>query len=162
MGFAAVSPVRGKVMTPKEAKIAFKALAKEIGIKADVLLSFGYGKPALSVSIYPSGIASANHNRYFQVDAEDFQELFDASVAKWAEYRDRHRSQIIREMALAIIRTTASLGECTDAALRNEFHAGDIAQYGKDACEDANTIAGKGPFTIKTKGGANNLDNEAA
>lgn len=143
-------------MTPTEARAAFLAFEREVGPNADVMMSFNRHSDstrALHVSVYPSGIAKDDLS--FRVDADDWDELLAAVRAKWDEHKDRHRSQTIRKMALEIIRITADLGECTDAALRDRFNAGEIRAYGKDACADANTIAGKGPFTIKAMKGAN-------
>jgi hypothetical protein len=75
--------------------------------------------------------------------------------AKWEEYRERFAQTVTRKMALAIIRLTDEFGECTDAALRDEFDAGQVAAYSAEACALANTMAAKGPFTIIAVAGAN-------
>lgn len=75
--------------------------------------------------------------------------------AKHAETRDAHDATAIRAMALKIIELTADHGECTDAALRQHFDAGDVARLGDRAAADANEIAAGGPFAIVALGGSN-------
>jgi hypothetical protein len=108
-------------------------------------------------SLFSRGIGGVGGSQDFRVDGDTFAELHNALTTKWAEYEAKHRAETIRRMALAIIRITAELGECTDAALRNcgEFDPGQIKSYGEQACNDANDIAGRGPFSIIVKGGAN-------
>jgi hypothetical protein len=143
-------------MSARDFARAVKAFEKSIGPRASIstFLAFNDGAP-LYCAVYPTGNYSKGAD--FSVQAETFSELFAAVQAKWAEYEADHRVRTIRKMALAIIRITAELGECTDAALRNcgEFDPGQINAYGEQACADANEIAGKGPFSIVVMGGAN-------
>lgn len=135
------------------------ALEREIGPKANIYTSLSDRGKFVSGSIYPYGMGGPTRNEdgYLRLEADTLRELLDALRSKWAEYEESHRTRTIRKMSLAIIRITAELGECTDAALRNcgEFDPGQIKRYGEQACADANDIAGRGPFKIITMGGAN-------
>lgn len=150
-------------MTPMEARTEFAALEKSIGIQAQILISFAHDRySALNAGIYPTGLCTIGRELNFSVMGNDWPELLANARAKWEEHKDRHRSQVVRKMALEIIRITADIGECTDAALRGCFSSADISQYGADACVDADSIAGRGPFTINRKRGANAQDDQAA
>lgn len=143
-------------MTPTEALTVFRALSEKIGRNAWVSVSLAHehsiADGALSCSVYPRGVT---HDHAFTVFADDLAELHEKALAKWAEYGADFRKQQTRKIALAIIRITAEQGHCTDAALRQEFPAAEVSEYGEAACADANAIAGKGPFEIITLGGAN-------
>lgn len=144
-------------MSARDFAKAINLFEKKIGPRANVscfVVGNGDGLP-LYAAVYATGNYSSGAE--FSVQAETFAELFAAVGAKWTEYEEAHRSRTIRKMALAVIRITAELGECTDAALRNcgEFDPGQIKSYGEQACADANDIAGRGPFSIVVKGGAN-------
>lgn len=151
-------------MTLAEFRKGYLALAREIGPRAEIYPSFNDSGPILGASVYPLGITSGRRDIEFRVHGETLSELLNALTVKWAEHSETYKRRTIRKMALAIIRTTADLGECTDAALRNcgDFDPGQIALFGQQACADANDIAGRGPFSIITKGGANGAPVEAA
>mgnify|MGYP005816996013 CR=1 FL=1 len=146
-------------MTPYEYRDAVKALLCKVGLRAEIYTSFNDEGPLYHASLYPRGIAgsSSRDDGYLRVEDDTFEGLFGKLSDAWSGYEGRHRDQVIRKMALLIIRITADLGECTDAALRQsgEFDVGQIAAYGEDACRDANDIAGRGPFSITRKRGAN-------
>jgi hypothetical protein len=141
-------------MTGHEYRAAIKALAASIGPKADIWMAMNDDGKLFRSSVYSRGMMG---NMDFQVYGDTFAELYAALTTKWAEYEAQHRAGTIRKMALAIIRITAELGHCTDAALRNcgEFDPGQVKAHGEQACTDANEIAGKGPFSIVVMGGAN-------
>jgi hypothetical protein len=143
-------------MTGLEYRKAVAEFASTVGPKAECYTSLNEHGPLFHVSLYSSGITQ-RVGGYFRVNGDTWSELFKALTDKWAEYEAQHRAETIRKMALAIIRITAELGECTDAALRNcgEFDPGQVNAYGEKACADANEIAGKGPFSIVVMGGAN-------
>lgn len=144
-------------MTAQEYRIAILNLSRSIGPRAQIWTMMNDEGRLFHTSLYSRGIGGATGNLDFRVDADTFAELYQGTADKWAEYEEAHRARTIRKMALAIIRITAELGECTDAALRNcgEFDPGQINAYGEQACNDANEIAGKGPFSIVVMGGAN-------
>jgi hypothetical protein len=146
-------------MTAYEYRTSIKDFLSKAGIKAEAYTSFADNGPLYYVTFYPRGIvgSSSREEGYLRIDGDTFGELFRKLSEAWSEYEGRHRGQTIRKMALAIIRITAELGECTDAALRasGEFDPGQIRAYGEQACADANEIAGKGPFKIKMRRGAN-------
>lgn len=142
-------------LTPRDFAKAIKGFEASLGPKGSCTTYVSGSGVPLQCAVYPTGNYSKGSD--FIIEAETFGELFEGLTKKWDEYREAHRERTIRKMALAIIRITAELGECTDAALRNcgEFDPGQIKSYGEQACNDANDIAGRGPFTIIVKGGAN-------
>lgn len=129
-------------------------LQAKIGLFARITASLHEDAPLLWATVYPRGLGK---DPAFYVRGDTFAETLQALKDKWAEFEADHKARTIRKMALAIIRITAELGECTDAALRNcgEFDVGQIKQYGAQACADADDIAGRGPFSILIMGGAN-------
>lgn len=143
-------------LTPSEARDAFRALQTEIGsgcIYVSLNATARAPRPALNASVYgPRGVVGEMR---FSVSADTFAELIEAVRAKHAETRDAHDATAIRAMALKIIELTADHGECTDAALRQHFDAGDVARLGDRAAADANEIAAGGPFAIVALGGSN-------
>lgn len=146
-------------MTPAEIRTALDALKGEIGPKADITMSicardqFESGSQPIRASVYPFGMV--NSKGWFAIKSETFEGAISELRTKWTAYSDEHRSQTTKNMALAIIRLTTEVGECSDAALRQEFDAASIARWGDDACKFADEMAGKGPFRIKRKRGAN-------
>lgn len=139
-----------------EYRKAIRALKARVGLKCDAYTYIETEGLAYSVSLYPNGIGGRNDgylNKRSDTLAGALKDIGDA----WTEYEAKHKTATIRKMALAVIRITAELGECTDAALRNcgEFDHNHIKAYGEQACADANDIAGRGPFSIIVKGGAN-------
>jgi hypothetical protein len=148
-------------MTAREFRSAAGALKRELGPRAEistfVMSDHEYSRKSapLRCCVYPAG--SMISGPEFSVDAETFAELFAMLKAKLASHAEVYRTRTIRKMALAIIRITGELGECTDAALRNcgEFDPDQVKAFGELACADANEIAGKGPFSIVAIGGAN-------
>lgn len=147
-------------MSAEEYRTAIKGFLSTVGIRAEAYTSLNEAGPLFHVSFYPQGIARSSirsDDNYLRVEGDTFSELYQKLTDGWAEYEARYKTQTIRKMALAIIRITADLGECTDAALRNcgEFDSAQVARYGAQACADANEIADKGPFSIITIGGAN-------
>lgn len=139
-----------------------RGFRESIGPRAEVYTSFNEAGKIFHATLYSRGIAGIGGSD-FVVQGDTWSELRAGLSDKWAEYSERHRAEVTRKMALAIIRITADLGECTDAALRNcgEFDPGQINAYGEQACADANDIAGRGPFSIVVMGGAN-AEEEAA
>lgn len=132
------------------------ALAKEIGgARIFVSVSRDNHKPSSGqiASLHASKPGTAG--TLFYVYADDWPALFATARAKWAEVREEKIGRIVKEMALAIIRITAELGECSDAALRAEFDAADVAAFGDDACAKADEMASNGPFSITRLAGAN-------
>ena len=148
-------------MAPTEAAQALEDLRREVGEKADAHMSLRlpvrlYGEmkplPALRVSLYPRGTLG---KWTVEAGGDTFGEALGNARAAWIEARDGNEGQLIRDMALQIIRITADLGECTDAALRQHFEARDVERLGERACAEANDIAGRGPFAIVETSGAN-------
>jgi hypothetical protein len=149
-------------MTPERFHSEIVKLQREIGLRAEIFVSFdttyfnkATAENILNASVYPRGMGGKEECA-FRSTARNFEDLLEKIETKWAECSARHRAEIIRKMALRIINLTAEHGECTDAALRGDvFSAGDISMYGVEACEEANRIAAKGPFSIIAIKGAN-------
>lgn len=140
-------------MTPVEYFDAINVFAKTIGPEAEIFTSISnnrrYGKDhdgVISAAIYTRGIAASRFA--IEIFADDFETVLARAKDRWAEHAAEHRRQTVRKMALEIIRITADIGACSEAALRITFSAEHIALYGAEACADANEMAGKGPFAI--------------
>lgn len=148
-------------MTPQEIQAEIRALREEAGLNAYVSLRVEpRGKP-VNASLYPFGLTKGDEG-YLSVEADDFRGALDAIKAAWVNFQDEHKTKITRKMALAIIRLTTEIGQCTDAALRSEFDAAAIARWGADACVMADEMAGKGPFSIAKVENANGAPDEDA
>lgn len=155
-----------KDFTLEEARQAFGELAARIGSKCEIYPTLtaphhAVGehprKGLVSAQVYPRGITA---KVTLWPTGNSWRELIADCEAKWAAHSDLHATNIIRDMALAIISITADLGECTDAALRAKFDAADIQRHGDAACAQATEMAANGPFSIVKLSGAN--DAEAA
>jgi hypothetical protein len=131
------------------------ALKRDIGAKAEVYIrvSVQQGSIPYELTIYPDGISLGRTRLCYE--GENLRQMMEAAEAGWREHEALHHAGLIRKMALAIISLTTDLGECTDAALRAEFAAHEVARFGKRACEQATAMAGRGPFSIVTTAGAN-------
>ena len=142
-------------MTAPEYRDSIAALLRSIGLKDQIWTFINANGPLFKATLYSRGVGYGDAE--FEVTGDTFAELYKSMADKWAGHGEIHRARTIRKMALAIIRITAELGECTDAALRNcgEFDIAQVKAYGEQACADANDIAGKGPFSIVAVGGAN-------
>jgi len=143
-------------VTPAEISKELASIKNEAGANAYASLHVdcdGYATDSVYAVLYPYGMCSTKGS--ISVRGKTFEKALVDLREKWAKYSDEHRSQTIRSMALAIIRLTTETGDCTDAALRQEFDAAQIARWGDDACKLADEMAGKGPFSIKRKRGAN-------
>lgn len=142
-------------MTPKEIQDALKALRDEIGGKCDVSFSIST-RHARPITSFCWPVGHGDDAPFFHGTHDDWQEAFAAVRAKWGEISADVRRETVRKMALAIIRITADIGECTNAALRaDEFTEEDIIAYGEEACQQADTMAANGPFSITQMIGAN-------
>lgn len=130
-------------------KVEFRKFSDSIGKSAWVSVSLTHdisiADGAFSCAVYPKGVT---RNQAFMVFADDLSALLDKALAKWAEHAAEYRRQMVRKMALAVIRITAECGQCTDAALRQQFAEEDVEALSADAVTDANTIAGNGPFSV--------------
>lgn len=135
------------VMTVAEVQAELAVLRKEFPktayINADV-----YGD-RVTVRVYPKEITGAD---CVKGEAKsDFAEAFADLRAKWAKRKASDDVEMIRSMALEIIRITAERGQCDAFALRaDKFSQEDVDTYGERAVADANEIASNGPFSIIT------------
>lgn len=141
-------------MTPREIQAELETIRRDVGPNAYISLSITtHDEGPVYIGLYPYGMVK--NEAYLHVRGVFFADTLNAMRDKWAEYKVRFAETVTRKMALAIIRITDEFGECTDAALREEFDAGKVAAYSEDACKLADTMAAKGPFTIKAVAGAN-------
>lgn len=151
-----------KLSDPAEIVAAFTALREEIGPRAQVFPSVGVpsahwvnNRKPLSCGVYPAGMSGDSRDQYFSVEADGWDELLALVRATWAERSDTYAAEKVKAMAAAIIRTTYETGGCSDAQLRAEFEAEDVKRFAARACELANEMADKGPFTVTVAAGAN-------
>lgn len=137
-----------------EARAAFKAFTANVGPKCTCSVHLQSNAQVLDLEAYfqPTG---QYQDGFFILTGNTFREVLAACETKWSEVEGNHAVKTIREMALKIISLTADHGECTDAALRAEFDAVDVAQYGERACTQATEMASNGPFSIVKLSGAN-------
>lgn len=151
-------------LTHAEARDGFEALMRDIGPKCSSLIGLNTGAYAprdQPLKAYIWLDSSASGAQQFNVTASTYRDLLAAAQAEWATRSDLHAVETIRRMALAIISITADCGSCSDAALRAQFNAADIKQYGDKACAQATEIASNGPFSIVSLSGANDVGRAA-
>jgi hypothetical protein len=144
--------------TPAELKATFAALAKEIGPRCELSVNVApaHSEKPLWGYCLPRGYGKFGApTDAFSVFADTWSDLTAGIRTEWAKRSDNAREQTVKDMALAIIRITADLGQCADAALRAEFDATDVERYGADAVARANDMAELGPFEIVPTSGAN-------
>lgn len=140
-------------MTPAEISARLVSLRARMGVKSDVsILLSGEGRHRedgkVRAVLYPMGLVG--NGPRLEVDAFDsFAEVLDAMDARWAEYEAHHDVEMIRSMALEIIRLTAEHGSCSEYGLRTaKFSKADVNRYGERATAEANRMADCGPFSI--------------
>lgn len=144
------------MMKLRQIQEAICELKNEIGPACYISISMdptGFGGKFLHAALWPFGICIDEGYLFFGADS--FEGALSQLREGWNEYRQQHHQQLLCKMATAIIRLTYELGECTDAALRLEFDNAQIASIGEEACELANTMGAKGPFSIRRQVGAN-------
>jgi hypothetical protein len=141
--------------TAQEIHTELRALRSEIGIKTEIYLSidasYDATRPVTGI-LYPFGMSGEGQ---LFVRGAGFDEVIAALRAEWDERKADFAKETTKKMALAIIRITDELGTCSDAALRVDFDAAQIAQFGVEACTLADTMASKGPFSIIATSGKN-------
>lgn len=143
-------------MTPQEIHAALVEIKKNIGPNAYISLGIdpeSEAKEPIYLALYPFGITY--NEGYLSIRAGNFAAALEGIRKAWSKHEAEHNRKATNKMALAVIRLTTELGECTDAALREEFDAAQIARFGADACKLADSMASKGPFSIKILRGAN-------
>jgi hypothetical protein len=123
----------------------------------------------IRVTLYPRGMGSHTDEMLITAPAETFEEAFADMAAKWSAHQEVFHARTVKRMALAIIRHQDAHGECTEAHLRTDpimsherigFTQAEIDRYRVEACAEANKIAGKGPFTIKSTAKPNGAPND--
>lgn len=150
-------------MTASEARDALTKFCAMIGPKAYVSVHMGsfdtyhtkkvHPKP-LSASLYARGMYPEKMT--LGVECDTFDEVVAEIERRWIEHSRQHTVDLIKAMALEVIRITDDRGACTDADLRAEkFSHNEVARYGEAACAKASEMASKGPFSIITTSGSN-------
>lgn len=142
-------------MTPIEISKALREFRQSVGARAECFLHIDTldSPDPISLSLYPFGMLKSEG--HLNVRAAEFSDAIKKVREAWDKYGAEYRRKTTQKMALAVIRLTDEFGECTDAALRDEFDAGQIAKFGADACALAGSMATKGPFSITRIAGAN-------
>lgn len=148
-------------MTPQEALMFCKVFGKEIGPNARVWISVAVDiseknkdKLALMASAYDNWPRDDARVTYF---ADTFEDVCSGIKAEWEKAKDRIAFDKKEKLALEIIKITDAKGKCTDADLRLlwSFSAKDIDDLSESACEAANRMAGRGPFSVIKTSGSN-------
>lgn len=144
-------------MTPSEFRLQLKEWSKaNIGSGAWIyvhVIDEDLSRPALGATIARS---FDDKDKRLRVDSDTFEELLQQIQIEWPRLAETWSREIIKRMALEIIRITDERGKCIEADLRmtytnskNGFSELDIAAYSAIACAMADEMAGKGPFTIE-------------
>jgi hypothetical protein len=152
-------------MTPLEAKNFCVEFAKSIGPRGKVWISISeaYEKKPLTFCVYDNW---PRDDGKINGLADTFEDATDQIKKLWQSNRDENEAANVKALALEIISTTDRKGSCSEADLRliYRFNTDDIARLGEKACEVANRMAGRGPFTIQKtpSNGAPAMDQEAS
>jgi len=144
------------IVNIEEIRAQLAALKAEVGSKAEVSFTVGLDSPPAYVYLAPYGLLG---KPTLIERGNSFEECFEKITSRWRECAESHRAEIVKRIALAIIRLTAELGECSDAALRVEFDSTEVSRYGQEACELADKMAANGPFKIVATAGDNTGEN---
>jgi hypothetical protein len=96
-------------------------------------------------TIYPNGIC---REPTITGRGATFREAIDNLEKRAMEMHADVERMTIRDMAILIMRSHADHGECRPEHLRVSFDQSVIDRLGKEACAEAERIAGSGPFTI--------------
>lgn len=130
---------------------ALRALGASAGPKASI--SFSVEPDKCYIYFRPTGWDTGSP--FILGDGVTFDECLSAATSKWEAMAQRVHAETVKKLALAIIRITHEIGECTDASLRTEFSADEIRHYGTESIGLANSMAERGPFSIVELQGAN-------
>lgn len=144
-------------ISPAEIMAALKAQVGEKSyVSVNITLSeYAHSKPEMHGAVYPAGLCGGGQIR---VEADTWRDLIATMNAKWEEVRNTYENETRRRMALAIIETTYAIGECSDNALRGQgFTADEVKRLSATACELANSMAERGPFTVLTLDNSNEV-----
>lgn len=134
-----------------EMHTALRELEEEIGPRAEANLNISRGK--LMAWVYPQGIGGKE--TIYVHGKTDWREAVEEMRTKARVGAENRYAQLVKDMALAIVRITFETGGCSDAQLRADFDAADVAHFGETACDRANEMADKGPFVLTLVSGAN-------
>ncbi|WP_201829643.1 hypothetical protein [Microvirga zambiensis] len=143
-------------MTPTEIRDALRAIASNVGPKAEISIVIG-AEYQPNLAIYPNGITGTGR---VSVDADTWEELFHQARMEWDRQAALHHKQTIRAIAFKIIEATEEMGRCTEQSLRAEFDPSTIKRFGAVAVAEANRLAGNGPFSIVPSEPGNRRDGD--
>lgn len=134
------------------------ALAASIGPKAEVFMHLGVtrsyydkDKGPIYWNVKPYGYQN-NGEWSISGHAFTFDEALMEMEAEYNAQKDARDVATVEKIALAIIRITNDIGECTDVALRTDtglnLDKATIARLGEQAVVVAYKMASRGPFRI--------------
>ena len=130
-------------------------VSKSIGPKCQMHLSIELKDHHLvSGWMYPLG-DTGPERPFIYHSCETFDELLDYFLARWRGLETRVHDELVKQMALEIVRLTGENGECTEAALRQKFDPKDIERFGPSALRQADGLASNAPFSIVPSPGGN-------
>lgn len=129
-------------MHPREIKTALSSLTAGFGKNAHafamVMDGAWCGDGNATVSVYPEGSGKEG----VSASADTWEQAIAEVTAKLDVFRAEREAKAVRRMALAIIDITASLGDCTVAALVDAgFTQEEVDRHGDDACATAAGMA---------------------
>ena len=89
--------------------------------------------------------------------ADTFEDVLFALRTEWQNQKIKIQFEKKERLAIEIIKITDAKGSCSDADLRllYSFSSQDIDSLSDAACEAANRMAGRGPFSIIKTSGSN-------
>lgn len=137
-------------MSPTEAKTFCIDFSKSIGPRGKVWISISesHEEKPLTFCVYDNW---PRDDGKIHGLADTFEDAVEQITKLWQANRDKIEDENVKALALEIISTTDRKGSCSEADLRllYRFNTDDIARLGEKACEVANRMAGRGPFTIQ-------------
>lgn len=148
-----MTPSEKPAMDAKEIRLRLREMAVALmGTASHCHCSFNPerldGKP-IYFCIYPYGYSDTSMNVTDFYDS--FEELFEGFPKKYEAWRKSHHGEMLKKIALEIIRLTDLNGSCKESDLRmiKGVSSRDLDELSEAACAKANEMAGKGPFTIE-------------
>lgn len=146
-------------LSPAEIVAAIRTLGLEVGPRAYCSVSISTSSDSRGSVMgvcYPDGMGYDKNRPQFYVYADTFRDVVAKLTEGWCERSEIYRADTIKKMAVTIITITYDIGECSDNALRGSgFDASEVKRFSAAACELANTMAERGPFTVLTLDNSN-------
>jgi hypothetical protein len=146
-------------LSPAEIVTAIRAFSSEVGPRTYCSVSISTSGDSRGVVMgvcYPDGMGYDKNRPQFYVYGNTFRDVVAKLSEGWAERCKIYYAETIKRMAVTIITITYDIGECSDNALRGSgFDASEVKRFSAAACELANTMADRGPFTVLTLDNSN-------